>query len=84
LEYLISLGIDIHARDGFRRTVLYYAATFNTPSVLQYLISQGADVHAGYGHGGNLLNTCLNYNGFGAGEVKGVAEEKKRILREAM
>jgi len=84
LEYLISQGIDINAKDGFRRTVLYYTCTFNTPEVLQYLISQGADVNAGYGDDGNLLNTCLNYNGFGAGEVVGVKDEKKRILREAM
>ena len=47
LKYLISLGIDIHAKGVYGGTTLYYAAAFNSSvEVLQYLIAQGADIHA--------------------------------------
>jgi hypothetical protein len=73
--------IDINARDGFRRTVLYYAGVFNSSDVMQFLISQGADVHVKFGTGGTVLGNCcdpLDLHG------KEDLEKKRRFVQEAM
>ena len=77
----VSHGIDINARDGFGRTVLYYAGVFNSSDVMQYLISQGADVHVKFGTGGTVLGNCCDPMDFYGKED---VEAKKRIVREAM
>jgi ankyrin repeat protein len=76
IQYLISVGADVNARNKFGKTPLHYTAKKDWSEVrqwseVQYLISAGADVHAKDDDG----NIPLDY-------VRSV--EVKRILRDAM
>jgi len=47
LQYLVSRGANVHARDEWRATALHSAAWYSSNvEILEYLISQGLDVNA--------------------------------------
>jgi len=46
LEYLVSKGAKVNAKDHLGSTPLHSAACSNTKEVLEYLVSKGADVNA--------------------------------------
>ena len=74
-EMFIAAGANVNAKDNDGYTPLHCAVQSNTVDFVQYLISHGADVNVKNNDG----KTPLDIVGSGFN-----AEEKKRILREAM
>lgn len=60
VEYLLSVGADIEARDEFGRTPLHVAAESGGKEVVELLLNAGADIDAQAGEG-MARNTPLHF-----------------------
>lgn len=59
-DYLISLGMDIHAKDKNHYTALHFAVQSESVNVVETLLKAGADVNAVDIYGNSPLMRCPN------------------------
>ncbi|EAY09467.1 hypothetical protein TVAG_126280 [Trichomonas vaginalis G3] len=69
LEYFISNGADINAKDGDESTPLHYAASDNNKKTAEILISNGADINAEDADGCTPLHYAASNNSKETAEI---------------
>lgn len=45
LDFLFSKGVDVNAKDGLGRTLVFYPVILGEPDMLKYLVLEGGDVN---------------------------------------
>ena len=58
-KYLVSKGVDVHAKDNYGKTPLHNAAFTNNIEIVKYLVSKGANIHAKGNNGATPLNNAI-------------------------
>jgi hypothetical protein len=64
VDYLISQGTDVNAKDDNGGTLLHRAARCNDAAMVDYIYSQGVDVHVKDNEGKTALDLAMKEEAF--------------------
>ena len=66
LKFLVSLGVDLNAKDNLKQTPLFYAAKQGHCSIIKVLIENGLDINQIDFYGQNAIYYAINTGKFDA------------------